>query len=322
MAKYTKEQIDKANKASIVEYATWRGIELRKSGNNYYNGVLHDSLVITVSKNAWTWNSRGLNGTGAVSFCESYELADKKMSDKAKFMEAVKLVLKSKAEAEKPHEEKAEPFDPKDIEIAENFAQSKDYLANIRKINPQLIDRLHNLGLIKQTPIRYDDKPDAVFIWRENGKIVGASEQGLTKIPGKRSYKKIIRNSTSGSGWQFDLTKTNELPHSIIFFESEIDAMSYATAFEKMNKAAIDTRFVAMDGLKDDVIVKQSAILAKELEQKGESIKHVIIACDNDEAGMNFAKKMHKVFSKIEFAIPNKRFGKDWNDVAVSLAQN
>lgn len=321
MAKYTKEQIDKANKASIVEYAAWRGIELRKSGNNYYNGVLHDSLVITVSKNAWTWNSRGLNGTGAVSFCEGYELANKDMSDKAKFMEAVKLVLKSKAEAEKPHEEKIEPFNPKDIEATDDFAQSKYYLANIRKIDPQLIDRLHNLGLIKQTPIRDNDKPNAVFIWRENNKIVGASEQGLTKTPGKRSYKKIIRNSTSGSGWQFDLTKNSELPHSIIFFESEIDAMSYVTAFKKMKKEAVDTRFVAMDGLKDDVIIKQCAILAKELEQKGESIEHVIIACDNDDAGMNFAKKIHKTFSKIEFALPNKRFGKDWNDVAVSLAQ-
>lgn len=74
--RYTQEEIDKAEKASIIELADKIGVELIQTSHDQLKGVEHDSLVIIPSKNSWYWNSRSIGGKGGLSFIQDYVFAD------------------------------------------------------------------------------------------------------------------------------------------------------------------------------------------------------------------------------------------------------
>lgn len=323
---FSKEEVEAAKKADIVEYAKAKGIALDRTGADEYKGVDHDSLVITPSKNAFYWNSRGLHGTGALNFAKDYEQADSTEKPNKKFLKAVEDVINSGVSEAKltAREAETKPFQAKDIHFAKDneWKQTWAYLTKTRGLNSNLVDNLHKQGLIMQDSGQDGDhRKHAIFVWKDptTGQIKGASRQGLSSIKGTRSYKRIVRNSTKGYAFSFDSEDVVEgkgKPENLRFFESSIDAISYySLSLLKDGHGLKNTRFVAMDGLKKEVFDSYVTKTAEELQKTNDKLHSVALGVDNDEAGQRFYEDIHGIFAQVQYAKPNEKYGKDWNDV-------
>lgn len=328
--KYTNEQVKKAEKGDILQLADKVGVELVHTGHNEYKGVEHDSLVVTPSRNAWFWNSRNVGGIGALSFAKEYLLSEEKVDKKGRFLKAMDIVTKANINEGEIKEIKREPFKFNSKEIDRNFNRASAYLTQKRGINPDLIQMLHAQGIIEQ-----DKFGNALFLWRdpETEEIKGATKQGTwinhEKFGKRGTLKRIEPNSTYGYGFSFDsidITQGKGKPENIRFFESSIDALSYYNL--NPNKLT-NTRFVAMDGLKKEVVASYINLTAKQLAKSGSRLKSIALGVDKDEAGNKFIEKMQKFQAQdingnvlqILSAQPNTKYGKDWNDVLKHVHQ-
>ncbi len=175
----TQSEIDRARKLSLVEIARSAGIDLKEDSRDYYRGVDHDSLVIDAKKNLWKWNSQNLGG-GAIEFATTF-------LDQKGFYQAVKFLNAGHYDVTKVQTAPKAAYHNY-LKRADSFDQARDYLTIARGINPHLVDRLYQKGLIFQ-----DSQNNLIFQWARNGKAVGASIQGTEidfKQFGKRGTQK------------------------------------------------------------------------------------------------------------------------------------
>lgn len=334
----TKQDFDNAKNVNIVDYCAKAGIPIEQTGPDSFQGVQHDSLKITPSKNAWFWFSQQKGGYGAISFVKDYENGgDISNTD------AARIVLGRNIEPGKEYKAKPpEPFVFDKSQLSSRFDKARDYLINVRKLNPQVVDGFHKSGLLQQ-----DRYGNALFLWRTTDSrvkgseaIVGASQQGTTidhaKYGKRGTLKRIEKNSTSGWGWVFDINKDkNRTPDKLVFCESCIDAMSYYENAIRHGENLQGTRIVSMEGLKPKVVGYLALATENQLnwEKEGRTLKSVKLAVDQDEAGSNFIKKvqeMQKHPERLESIVrqglqdappvvgaqPDKSLGvKDWNEL-------
>lgn len=322
--RYTQEEIDKAEKASIIELANKIGVELIQTSHDQLKGVEHDSLVIIPSKNSWYWNSRSIGGKGGLSFIQDYVFADSTEERGKKFVKAMKLLQKENVGECKIKELKRKPFKFNKTQIDRNFDRAESYLTEKRGLSPTLVNELHKQGIIEQ-----DKFGNALFLWKDSvsNSIKGITKQGTcidhNKFGKRGTLKRIEKNSEYGYGFSFDsfdVMQGKGSPENIRFFESSIDAMSY---YNLNPKKLSNTRFVSMDGLKKEVVAHYINVTAGELAKKGKKLKSIAFGVDNDEAGNKFMEKMSKLEAKnrdgesisLKSAQPSKKYGKDWNDV-------
>lgn len=322
MGKYTKEQIKAANEVSLLDFAFDQGVQLKRVGLDSYKGVDHDSLVITPSKNKFFWNSRQVGGTGALDFAEKYLLEDES-DDKQIFKKAMEMVINSSASAFVPKNVERKAFKFDDKQVSQDFRQAYAYLTKTRKIDPEIVKKLHNEHLIEQ-----NQYGDALFLMRDPNtqEIKGATIQG-TKINhekyGKRgTLKKIEADTTPNYGFNFTIGK----PENLYFFEATIDAISYYNLHPNLKNA----QFISMEGLKKKTFANFFNLAEEKLKAEGKGVQSVTFGVDNDEAGTNFMKTFISKENPRHYAelknnldedillrrsSPKKEFGKDWNDV-------
>lgn len=288
-----RDRRKKADKGNILEFAQKQGIELTQAGSDSYRGVEHDSLVITPSKNAWSWNSRSVGGFGARTFAEKYILADSKMDLATKANKAVEMVEKANV-SEGASNIKRDEFKYSASQESNKFSKANDYLTKERKIDPTIVRKLNQAGLIKQ-----DKRGNVLFIWRDpqnKNKVVGVSVQGTTsdyEKYGKRgTLKRIEKNSDSKMGWSFDVNTKGKAPKNLVFCESAIDAISYYDSARKTGHRLDSTRIVSMEGLKQNTVKNYISITQAQLKREGSTLKTIRLGVDRDEAGTTFIKKM------------------------------
>ncbi|KIO69302.1 hypothetical protein B4065_1475 [Caldibacillus thermoamylovorans] len=300
---YSEEKIKQACSVDIVDYCMENGISVQSDTERYYRLIDHDSCVIDRKKNAFFWNSRGVSGN-IINFVREYEGLT--------FKETVEKILRGKYEENANVFFSNEPFVYSSENEVANFDKARNYLVNERYIDKDLVDSLHNKGLIKQ-----DKHNNVLFLWKDYENIMGCSEQGTinTNKYKHSTWKKIQKNSTEKYGFNF---MTGQ-PKHLKFFESSIDALSYAT----LNKDKItDTWFVSMEGLKHTTVFNYF-IKAKEILK--EVPDSVSLCVDNDPGGLEFLEKFkwlevkRKDGSTYDFAIdiPEKPYSVekwDWND--------
>lgn len=335
----TKADFDNAKNVNIVDYCTKAGIPIEQTGPDSFQGVEHDSLKITPSKNAWFWFSQQKGGYGATSFVKDFV-----NGGNINTAEAAKIVLGQDIEPGKEYKAApTEPFKFDKSQLSPKFDKARDYMINIRKLSPQVVDGFHKSGLLQQ-----DKYGNAIFIWRVPGHtddpqaIVGASKQGTTinhaKYGKRGTLKRVEKNSFSGWGFVFDISKDKtKAPNKLVFCESCIDAMSYYENAIRHGQNLQGTRIVSMEGLKPKVVgyLAQATLNQLEKEQKGRSLQSIKLAVDQDEAGSNFIKKVQEMQKNPEAynldiiakqglqyappivgAQPDKRLGvKDWNEL-------
>lgn len=301
---YSKDDINKAAQVDIVDYCIESGIPIQSDTDRYYRLIEHDSCVIDRKKNTFYWNSKGINGN-TINFVETYYNMN--------FKDAVKGLLEGDFEKASQVKFVNEPFVYEKENEVEKFDKARDYLINERKINPGLVDLLHEQGLIKQ-----DKRNNVLFLWKDHEKVLGCSEQGTIKSDKfkRRTYKGIQKNSTDKYGFSFQFGE----PKHLKFFEASIDALSYASLHRNKMK---DTQLISMEGLKPQVVINY---IRKAYNSLGYPPESVSLCVDNDKAGRNFIKSLDYVqiqrkdgsmysFEQELPPVPNKEIEKwDWNN--------
>lgn len=81
-------------------------------------------------------------------------------------------------------------------------------------------------GLIKKGMIQQDVLGQAIFVWNDAGRRLGATIQGIApdKNEPRGTVKKIAKNSQKHFGFNLTIGKNSD---RILFFEEPIDALSY-----------------------------------------------------------------------------------------------
>lgn len=298
---YKAEEIKKAESVDIVDYCMQNGIDVKSDNERYYRLTDHDSCVIDRKKNAFFWNSRGRGGN-VINFLQEYEGIH--------FKEAMQRLLEEdKYQQSSKVEFVVEPYEYNPAKEVSYFDKAKSYLTKERKIDPTIVDDLHDRGLLKQ-----DNRNNVLFLWKEYEQVMGCSEQGTIKTDKLKrgSWKSIQKNSTANYGFN---VKYGE-PKNLKFFESSIDLLSYAS----LNKEKLqDTQLISMEGLKHNTVTNY---LLKSREELGDTPDSVSLCVDNDKAGKTFVEKFQYLQikkndgSKYDFDLefPTMDGCKDWND--------
>ncbi|MBT2604978.1 toprim domain-containing protein [Bacillus sp. ISL-53] len=297
---YTKEDIKKAETIDIIDFCDQNSIDVQSDNERYYRLVEHDSCVIDRRKNVFYWNSKGKGGN-VINFVQEVE--------ETNFMGAMNKLLDENHDYQKNEnvEFVVVPYEYSPEKEVEKFDKARDYLINERKIDADLVDDLHDKGLIKQ-----DKYNNVLFLWKDYENIMGCSEQGTIKSEKfkRGTWKSVQKNSTANYGFN---VKNGE-PKHLKFFESSIDLLSHATLNKKELK---DTWLISMEGLKHNTVYNY---VLKAKEQLKDTPESVSLCVDNDKAGTAFVDKLSLLEVKrkdgtsysMKQELPTK--GKDWNE--------
>ncbi|MBR1442531.1 MAG: DUF3991 domain-containing protein, partial [Firmicutes bacterium] len=308
---FTEEEIELARKVNLVDYLQSKGIQLKQVGREYTMPE-HDSMRIR--DNRFFWNSRNMGGN-AVDFCMKYfgmdftssvgELLD--FSGYRKINAEIKQnIAPETPKVQIEHKEAEEEHKPLPYSLDTKTNRVYAYLTKTRGIDADIVNRF-----IKDGSIGQDERGNAVFkTFDEQGNLSGA------EINSTLSNSRF-KQSTERNGNGFTIIPNPDVkPKSIIFFESAIDTLSYYNLAKRNNNRNIDNyMLVSMGGLKDKVI---NETLQKYEKQFGIKME-CILSTDNDDAGINFAKKFdYKFHSVADTSAYKNHTGKkikDWNDL-------
>lgn len=269
----TDEMITHAKRVSIVDIAAKNGIQLIRDSDEYAHWAEHDSLNVNIKKNAFSWNSRSIQGD-SIEFMQKVVGAEGFKASVIALNDPELALVDPKLQA-KPRE-KFTYY----LKNREDFSRVFDYLTIARGINPGLVNELHRKGFIQE-----DNLGRAIFVWAKNGTRVGATIQG-TRLDyntyGKRgTAKQIARNSEPNFGFNFTVGQ----PKQVMVFEAPIDALSYLS----LHPDTQDTMLFSMDGLKYKSV---KAAMNYAVQQTGLAPTAVSFGVDNDPAGRVFYDEM------------------------------
>lgn len=306
---YSKEVIKQVESIDIIDYCNCNNIDVKRDSERYYRLVDHDSCVIDRRKNAFYWNSKGIGGN-IINFVQEIENTN--------FKGAMERLLNNNTSYQEHRSVKFvnEPYEYSPDREANKFDQARNYLIHKRKIAADIVDDLHEKGLIKQ-----DVNNNVLFLWKDKENIMGCSEQGTIKTDKfkRGTWKSIQKNSTENYGFNVQYGE----PKHLKFYEASIDLLSYAT----LNKDKLqDTWLISMEGLKHNTVFNY---IIKAKQQLGDTPESVSLCVDNDKGGKNFIDKfkMLKIKRKdgstyeIKSELPYKE-GWDWNDQLKTEIEN
>lgn len=282
------EQIERANLVNLPDFLRSQGFSLKQVGKEYILQE-HDSLHIKNNEagevGKWFRFSENKGGNN-IQFVQEFMGLD--------FISAVELLSNERAIPFHSHSiSKAEP--PKNREImvhdSKEISRITDYLHNIRGLSYDAI-----AGLIADGRLSQEEKTgNAVFkIFDESGLLVGAEKVGTSNV----RFKSFDKGAADGYGFEIVSGK----PKSTYFFESAIDAISFAALHSEQS----DYRLVSMAGVKPSVVTET-------MKRYAISPENIYLCTDNDKAGNEFAEKLIAQYPAMKRVIPNG--AKDWNDI-------
>ena len=284
MRKFDQTIIQQARQSDLHAYLTSRGEQFKKVGKEYQHSE-HHSLY--VKGNMFHWYARQLSGNSLNFVMNYYSMS---------FVDAVRELVE-KSQIQVAHSalsiEKPEKYELK-ITKAYNVKRVIAYLSKTRKIDYEVIQMCLDRHILSQ-----DIQGNVVFKWlNESQQVVGAELCGTNTAV---RYKGVAAGSKAGHGFTVLL---GTAPSKICFFESSIDLLSYICLFKNKLTSHV---LISMSGLKD-VIVANSI--------KRFDMRNVYMCVDRDDAGINFAQKMKKIYgAKMHFPLNGY---KDWNELQQS----
>ncbi|QNP18282.1 DUF3991 and TOPRIM domain-containing protein (plasmid) [Bacillus pumilus] len=312
------KEVEKASGVGIVEYLNLIGEPIIADNQKYYRHQDHDSLVINVQKNYFSWNSQGLNGNNAISYLTKVKGFS--------FPDAVRKI-NADIEGKDISVFKAEPPSyPLEFEYKVDEVQTTknitNYLVNERCIAPDIVEMLIESDFIKE-----DKYKNVVFKWKDSdGELIGANLQGTYEIPlekrikPNRAYFKQELPTTEEATYK-GFSITIGYPENLYLFEAPIDALSYLTLNrEKMQ----NSRLICMGGVKFEVFKSNLKTAIQDCQKHDRQIKSIHSCVDNDDGGRKFEEQL-KSFdyvvngNKIPLisdmpALPKGKEKWDWND--------
>lgn len=175
---------------------------------------------------------------------------------------------------------------------SKDISRISGYLHGVRRLPAESLAKLIAEGRLSQE----EKTGNAVFkIFDENGLLVGAEKVGTSESMRFKSFDK-----GSADGYGFEMTKGN--PVNTYFFESAIDAVSFADLSPELD----NYRLVSMSGVKPSVVENT-------MQRYGISPENIYICTDNDKAGNEFAERLRLQYPAMKRITPQG--AKDWNDI-------
>ena len=280
-----EDLVKQAREANLVNYLQANGTALVKKGVNRWQGVEHDSLVVT--GNMFSWNSKGIKGN-TLDYLMKVE--------NVPFREAVEKITGQKLKGGQGKSQGSSNSDQKKI---------LGYLCKTRGLDYKLCCQL-----MQTSYLTADSRGNCAFTIFEygsklnggKGEIIGSELHGTYS---KKPYKGFTGGSKHHTG--FNLGWRLKGPAKRLYaFESAIDLLSFITLIQKGEvEAELDgCLFLSLGGLKPEVL--NTALLAYEVEEE------VILCVDNDKAGTDF---IEAIKGSLDCTImqPDPIY-KDWND--------
>lgn len=308
--KKTREEMEEEwnlirEKVRITELATIYGFTLIRKGR-YFSLKEHDSVRINPEKNNYNRWSTGTQGS-CIDFAYEFgnyrnkydairhllELARvaKRMSYQSVGMKEPETQL---SETFKKREKRSLKLPERDNNVKNVFA----YLVKTRGIDKDIVS-----NFLERRYLYQDIHKNCVFVTYKEDKPVFAS------LRGTNTHIKFI-GDVEGS----DQTRCSYIDNGkkvIVVTESMIDAMSYMTFQRHMTFQENEYNYLALSSAN-----KYSAILVHLKEHP--EINQVILAYDNDTAGIHAMKESQKMLINYGFQGRVKThfpaFTKDWND--------
>ena len=281
------EQIERANLVNLPDFLRSQGFALKQVGREYILQE-HDSLHIKDNKpgelGKWFRFSENRGGNN-IQFVQEFMGLD--------FLSAVELLSDEKAVPSRVYDSIAPPK-KREITLHESIDLSRtmQYLHDVRGLSIASLEKL----TIEEKLSQEETTGNAVFkIFDENGLLVGAEKVGTSADV---RFKSFDKGSANGYGFEMVIGE----PKSTYFFESAIDAVSFADLHPEHR----DYRLVSMAGVKPSVVTETMKRYAIPPE-------NIYLCTDNDKTGNDFAEKLIAQYPAMKRVRPNG--AKDWNDI-------
>lgn len=304
MSTPARQTTDQVRDISLRELLRWHGFEIKQEGVSVRARSDQYNIVVTGSK--WYDNKAGVGGAGAIDLqmhlCGGdFQTTCHVLAEGFRPMGAG-LVFppgKNPENRRRPFEELAAKYA---VPSSMNWPVARDYLAETRKIEPAVVDELHERGSIYAN--NHQPNPGIVFLHRTpHGKVEGAT---LRDTRHESSFRPCLGNKLTA--W-FAVGNVQEA-HSIVAVESPIDALSYHTLFAGRNdRLAV----VSCSG---------SNVPDELMWQAYDRRQRFVVALDNDAAGeLGWQKAWDQAADWTGFQISSHCPQlKDWNADLMALA--
>lgn len=254
---FTEEQIEQANRVSLMELAQQYGFKLEKGGRKAFHAQNSGGLYIFKESNRfyhWTSNSKG----GAIDFVMKY--------DGKTFPEAVAQLI---GESYEPYVRERTPYIKEEKgplvlpEKAQNFKRAYWYLVSARGIDPEVVSLLMNGKKIYQEA----KHGNCIFVGYNRDNSPKYCSMRSTRI--ESGFKQDVENSDKS--YPFYVEGKSD---TVIVSESPIDLMSHATLAKMHGQDWKEDHRISL-GCTWDVA------LERYLKDHPE-IKRIVFALDND----------------------------------------
>ena len=285
--KFTEQEKESANSASIVDYLTAHGESVRRAGREY----VWEAPSGKVSVHGCEWYSQyELVGGGAIGFVQkffglSYPDAVRSLLGNNINTKAIGEKKPSKTEEKKPFELPERNTDMRRVYC---------YLIHERLIDRQVINRFVKDGLI------YEDAKyhNSVFIGKNSEGVPVHAQRRATSA--KSDFKGNLDSSIAE--YSFHFTVTSEY---LFVFEAPIDMLAYIS----MHKQGWENHsYVALCSTADRAAIQ----MLKDNPQ----LKTVYLCLDNDNAGQLGCERISKAIHELgEYSVWRvSPQNKDWDE--------
>ncbi len=294
--RFTEEQIERANRVDVVDYARSMGMEIQKNGN-WYKAKHKIGLYFHRGGNTWHWVGRDTGGRGAISLC--MELENKT------WVEAVKTLLNEDMEPIRHTSDwKPEPETPREFHLPhqnDTYRHVFAYLTKTRGIDSGILKTMVDKGYIYE-----NTQKSCVF--------VGRDKDGVAKHASIRStntYSEAFKQDVPGSqkAYSFSISGTSG---TLNVFEAPIDALSYMT-LQKLHGKQINDSYVALGGVTDKALERFLA--------DHKDIEKVRVCTDHDEAGEMAVVRIYEKYGQDYKVTRHRPTNKDFNADLVAIRQ-
>ena len=234
----------------------------------------------------WSRNVKGRNHIDLVNYMVQEGLVSQ---------EDAQRVLGHPIEGTLIEVKKAEAYDFDGMVTNPRTKKIEDWLTKVRCINPSLIKRFIDLGLIV-----CDGRGNIRFLWKDpEGKVIGADVQGIERNEeefGKRGYLKLILPGSHGffNAKSADVADYSEVEH-VYLTEAPIDMISLIELGAVKDSAREDSSFefprlkpkslfISLSGAVTKLETTMNRLLV-EYNLDPHKLQSIVVATDNDKAG-------------------------------------
>ncbi|MDG4984557.1 toprim domain-containing protein [Lactococcus lactis] len=328
----TDEMKKQAKNTSILDFATFYGIPLKKNSSDEYELVDHPKVKFSVRKNIFKDYDPASDAGGDVIDFAQY-------IDGIGFKQAVNKIIAVDGSGSLKTNYEVQPFVmPGIFEEGNQLNKILPYLVNERKLDVSTIKNLAQSGLIKQTR-----NGEVAFIWADGNKDTGMTLQGTKPFSyetktfevkdddgqiqtgwtlsrkgskeflargvvdskalaiqeskniqdNQRQYKKQIwSNSTTGHGFNFRSGQPEAEKGVMIFCESSIDLISYYDLHKHQFGKDTNVNYQSVEGVKDNILISSIERYEKRYSRLPDEL---VLAVDDDKGGKAFIEKIQGI---------------------------